>query len=398
MSQTETPENVPQLSHYEIKVLLVDDQPIVGETVRRMLAPEQDITFHFCSDPAKAMEKALEIGPTLVLQDLVMPDVDGLTLVKFYRAHPKLKDVPLIVLSSKEEATTKAEAFAVGANDYLVKLPDRIELVARIRYHSQGYITLLERNDAYAALVKSQQELAHELNQAAQYVRSLIPEPITEGPIRTDWAYVPSSQLGGDFFGYHWLDDDHFAMYLLDVCGHGVGSALLAVSAINMVQTSSLPDVDFHDPDQVLTALNNTFQMERTNGLFFTLWYGVYDRRTSMLRYGSGGHHPALLITPTGSLAEIANNNLVIGGMPDVTFHGASCEIPRGSRLYVFSDGVFEVSRPDGSMWDERKLGEYLLAPPGGANEIQALYPFLLDMHAQSLLDDDFSLMRIEFS
>ncbi len=151
------------LTRHDITVLLVDDQAIVGETVRRMLAPEPDIVFHYCSDPAGALAAAIEISPTVILQDLVMPDIDGLTLVRFYRRHPQLKDVPLIVLSSKEEAITKAEAFALGANDYLVKLPDRIELVARIRYHSRGYINLLERNEAYEKLLKSQQELASEL-------------------------------------------------------------------------------------------------------------------------------------------------------------------------------------------------------------------------------------------
>src|SRR5574340_447065 len=126
------------LSRFAISVLLVDDQAIIGEAVRRMLAGEPDITLHFCQDPTKALEMAKEVCPTLILQDLVMPEVDGLTLVKFFRANPSTRDTPMIVLSSKEEPVVKAEAFAAGANDYLVKLPDRIELIARIRYHSQS--------------------------------------------------------------------------------------------------------------------------------------------------------------------------------------------------------------------------------------------------------------------
>ncbi|WP_303621024.1 response regulator, partial [Methylogaea oryzae] len=101
------------------------------------------------------METAVGLQPTLILQDLVMPEVDGLTLVKQFRAHPATAAVPMIVLSSKEEAQTKAEAFALGANDYLVKLPDRIELIARIRYHSAAYIAHRQRDAAYAALQRS---------------------------------------------------------------------------------------------------------------------------------------------------------------------------------------------------------------------------------------------------
>src|SRR5215831_5193828 len=114
-------------------VLLIDDQPIVGHAVKEMLKPESDIQFHFCKEPLKALEMARAINPTVILQDLVMPDIDGLTLLKFFRADPHTKQIPMIVLSSKEEATVKAQAFSLGANDYLVKLPDRIELIARIR-------------------------------------------------------------------------------------------------------------------------------------------------------------------------------------------------------------------------------------------------------------------------
>src|SRR5262249_4353454 len=153
-----------------------------------------------------------------ILQDLVMPDIDGLTLLKFFRANPATRDVPMIVLSTKEEPKTKAEAFALGANDYLVKLPDPIELVARIRHHSRGYIAQLERNEAYAALERSERKLARELVEAANYVESLLPERLSGAEISTDWRFVPSVQLGGDAFGYHWIDAEHLAIYLLDVC------------------------------------------------------------------------------------------------------------------------------------------------------------------------------------
>jgi len=88
-----------------------------------------------------------------------MPGLDGLSLVREYRNHPATKDIPIIVLSTKEDPLVKSAAFAAGANDYLVKLPDNIELVARIRYHSRSYMTLLQRDAAYRALRVSQQQL-----------------------------------------------------------------------------------------------------------------------------------------------------------------------------------------------------------------------------------------------
>ena len=203
----------------------------------------------------------------------------------------------MIVLSTKEEPKIKAEAFGLGANDYIVKLPDRLELLARIRYHSKGYINLLQRNEAYRALQASQNLLAKDVAQAAKYVYSLLPEKLKKGDIRTDWRFIPSAELGGDSFGYDWVDDDHFAFYLLDVSGHGVGAALLSVSALNALRSQSLPQTDFRDPGQVLTALNKAFPMEQQNGLFFTIWYGIYHRPTRRLDYAGGGHPPALLLT-----------------------------------------------------------------------------------------------------
>jgi two-component system, chemotaxis family, response regulator WspR len=149
----------PPAADVPVMVLLVDDQAIVAEAVRRALASEDGIDFHYCYQADEAMKAAIHTRPTVILQDLVMPGIDGLTLVQAYRANPAMRDVPIIVLSTKEEPAIKSAAFAAGANDYLVKLPDRIELVARIRYHSRSYVNLLQRDEAYRALRQSQQQL-----------------------------------------------------------------------------------------------------------------------------------------------------------------------------------------------------------------------------------------------
>ena len=117
--------------------MLVDDQPIIAEGIRRMLASESDMELTYVEDPALAIESAVDLDATIILQDLVMPDADGMTLLRFYKANHETRDIPVIVLSSKEDAITKSEAFSYGASDYLVKLPDEIELIARIRSHEK---------------------------------------------------------------------------------------------------------------------------------------------------------------------------------------------------------------------------------------------------------------------
>jgi len=147
------------LPDYHVMVLLVDDQAMVCEAVRRALSNQVDIDFHYCADAREALAVANQIKPTVILQDLVMPGIDGLTLLSQYRASPGTKDIPIIVLSTNENPQVKGQAFALGANDYLVKLPDRIELIARIRYHSRAFLNVLQRDAAYRALRESQQQL-----------------------------------------------------------------------------------------------------------------------------------------------------------------------------------------------------------------------------------------------
>jgi two-component system chemotaxis family response regulator WspR len=149
----------PLAEEYAAMVLLVDDQAMIGEAVRRALAGQPEMDLHYCANPAEAVATAKGVKPTVILQDLVMPGIDGLELVRRYRADPATSLIPIIVLSTKEEPAIKSEAFKAGANDYLVKLPDRIELIARIRYHSKAYLNQLQRDEAYRALRESQRQL-----------------------------------------------------------------------------------------------------------------------------------------------------------------------------------------------------------------------------------------------
>jgi two-component system chemotaxis family response regulator WspR len=129
MNPPDNPHEAPAPESY--KVLLEDDQTMIGEAVRRAQIGQPQLQLHYCGNPAEALQVAERIQPTVILQDLVMPGMDGLSLVRQYRAHPATRDIPIIVLSTKEEPAIKSEAFAQGANDYLVKLPDKVELIAR---------------------------------------------------------------------------------------------------------------------------------------------------------------------------------------------------------------------------------------------------------------------------
>ncbi|MGH7938853.1 MAG: SpoIIE family protein phosphatase, partial [Chthoniobacterales bacterium] len=148
---------------------------------------------------------------------------------------------------------------------------------------------------AYDSLRTTQETLHAELAGALDYVLSLLPRPVTEKHISIDWSMTPSAQLGGDGLGYHWMDSDRFAFYLLDVSGHGVKSALLAVSILDTLRSRGLADIDWNDPGAVLGALNRVYFSPSREHLYFTIWYGVANFVTRTLRYAAGGHPPAVV-------------------------------------------------------------------------------------------------------
>jgi sigma-B regulation protein RsbU (phosphoserine phosphatase) len=385
----------PSMISMPTVILLVDDQPIIGAAVKKILASQPEWHFHFCAEPNQAVEQAVALKPTVILQDLVMPGIDGLDLVRAYRERAELKDVPLVVLSSKEEAETKAKAFALGANDYLVKLPDPVEMIARLRHHSEGYKALRERNAAFAALAKSEQHLQNEVRRAAEYVRSLLPAPLTDGPARTDWRFVPSESLGGDAFGYHWLDERRLAIYLLDVCGHGVGPALLGVSAMNVIHSGAIPGRDTGEPGAVMEGLNELFPMERHNEMFFTVWYGILDVQTGSLRWSGGAHPPAVLIAPDGSLTRLDSQGLMIGAATGVPYDTDEIIMQPGSRLLLYSDGIFELQQPGGPM---ATLDDYLDAVEANPNQdLDAMLAHARIVQASDSFKDDVSVLELRF-
>jgi serine phosphatase RsbU (regulator of sigma subunit) len=233
-----------------------------------------------------------------------------------------------------------------------------------------------------------------ELAEAASYVQAVLPAK-TAQPVATDWTFITSSRLGGDSFGYRWLDEDRFAIYLLDVCGHGVGAALLSVTVVNVLANSSLPDTDFTNPAAVLSALNRDFPMERHNEMFFTAWYGVYNLREGTIRHACGGHPPAFLIAQDGSAQCLGAKGPVLGAFPEALYETAETVVGQGSLLYLFSDGTYEITRPDGGMVTHAEFCEILRGAAGAS--LEQIVRTMASIQGSEGFADDFSLVKFRF-
>ncbi len=385
-------------------ILVVDD----SATMRRVLIQSLEKIGFPTIIPASSGEEALEIlskNPIdLVVLDIEMPGMNGLAVLWMMKRDPLLKEIPVIVISGAEELDTAATCIEAGAEDYLHKPYNPTILRARVesslekkRLRDLDRLRVLEIQREKDLLEKTQKRLAKELEDAAQYVRSILPNPVSTLSHTIDWHYEPTGELAGDSFGYHHIDDDHLAIYLLDVCGHGVGAALLSVSAINAIRTSGINGVDFLEPSAVLEGLNEAFPMDRNNDMYFTIWYGVYHVPTRTLRHASAGHPPALLLHPEGGIQEVNEPGMITGLMPGTRYKSSSLEIPSGSKLLVICDGTYEVKKDDDAWLEFSEFKEFMEKHGRKEDAFQQLLGWVRSMNGPGPLSDDFSIIRIHF-
>jgi phosphoserine phosphatase RsbU/P len=381
------------------KVLIVDDTPENIQVLMETLKDQYTIVAAINGEKALKMAVA-EPRPDLILLDIMMPGMDGYEVCRKLKADEHTQHIPIIFVTAKTEVKDETLGFELGAVDYITK-PFSIPVVrARVKAHLELKIL---RDIEAVQRVKLETLLGvinRELAEAADYVRFLLPQPITEGPVMADWRFVPSTTLGGDSLGYHWLDEDSLAIYLIDVCGHGVGAALHSVSVLNVLRSRNLPNVDFGRPEQVLASLNAVFPMSNHQGMYFTMWYGVYNRLARHLTYASGGHPPALLIERTRGkepqIRELRTPNLFVGGMEGIDFEFDRVEIKPAARLYVFSDGVYEIMNESGLCWDLDGLKAYLEASDDrGTSTMDDLWSHVRHIAGSETLEDDFSVLEI---
>lgn len=243
-------------------------------------------------------------------------------------------------------------------------------------------------------------EIERDLDRAAQYVQALLPPPVLQGPVRVEWRFVPSVSVGGDGFGYRTLPDGRFVVWLVDVAGHGVGSALLAASVMTMLREGGPPGADPGDPGAVLGALDTTFEMDRHGGLFFTLWYGVYDPVTRRLAHVSGGHHAAYLVGNGAEPEPVGTRNPPVGtGFPGRVAQVGAVVLPPGARLHLFSDGAFETQEPGGRQNALPDFLPALAAPPvPGLPEPERLLRAAQTLAGGTQFEDDVSILTLDFA
>ena len=377
-----------------MKILIIDDDPIIRLLLQITLA-RQGYHITVASNGEEGLRSAKEIHPAMVICDWMMPKMNGLEVCSQVKAIPELSTTFFILLTSMDSVQDRVKGLDAGADDFLCKPIEMFELEARVRAG-------LRLHQLSRDLEQQKQLLEAELASAAEYVSFILPEPLTDPPTTIDVRFIPSRQLGGDGFDYYWLDSENLAVYLLDVSGHGLRAALPSISTINLLRFRSLTQVNYYQPSEVLRGLNETFQMNQRHDKYFTMWYGVYNRRKQELTYANAGHPPAILLgrDQGGSIRERRLKTPVfpVGMFPDAEYRDVICPINSPSHLYIFSDGIYEITQTDDRIWGLDQfvelLGEYY---DKQQSNLDLLLQQVLECNPQDYFNDDLSIVEIDF-
>ncbi len=227
-----------QPQHPPARILVVDDNPVNRRLLVGMLQ-RQGYTVHEASDGEEALVNVPPLLPDLILMDVEMPRLDGFSACQQLKADPTTRDIPVLFLSSRIEPDAKIRGFELGGVDYVTKPFHQGEILIRVR-------TQLELRRLHCSLVQANEELRYkqtlleqDLRAAAHIQHSMIPRrPPLDSRLRFAWAFHPCDRVGGDLFNIHRLDEEHLALYLFDVSGHGVPAAMVTASVAQSLSPS----------------------------------------------------------------------------------------------------------------------------------------------------------------
>ena len=374
-------------------ILIIDDDSATQLLLKRTLE-NQGYEAVVASDGVEGLAKAVEISPALIICDWIMPRLSGLEVCRKIKAIPELSTTFFILLTSLDSVEARVQGLDAGSDDFLCKPIEMYELKARVRAG-------LRLHQLSRDLQEQTKLLEEELMEAAEYVSSILPEPLVHPKLNIDMRFIPSRKLGGDSFDYFWLDKNNLVFYLLDVAGHGLRASLPSLSVINLLRSRTLTNTNYYQPSNVIASLNNVFQMSDRNDKYFTIWYGVYNSQQKSLTYSSAGHPPGILLTNcNGQIIEqrLKTIGVPIGMFPAVKYVDGYCKIPPHSSLYIFSDGIYEAEQSNNSLWGLEKFISLLKKyQQTSQRDLDRLLQFVRNWHPNFQFEDDLSILQIDF-
>jgi phosphoserine phosphatase RsbU/P len=395
-----------------LRILVVDDNEMNRDMLSRRLQ-RKSYEVETAVGGQEAIDAVVKNRYSLILLDIMMPEIDGYQVLEEVRRRYDVTELPIIMTTAKAESEDIVKALRMGANDYVTKPIDFQVALARVNTHIQlkeaidrvRWLeqSLAERNEE---LQSANDYMTQSLESAARFQLSLLQKsPPTITGLNIGWIYSPCDQLAGDSYGVYPLPKEQLLVYQLDVTGHGVKAALLAVTLIHLLNPENpgnvvLDSVDGSviPPAKVVAELNNRFQINEESNQFFTLVYGIYDCSHHLFRYVNAAHSTPVLAGAQTALVE-EESDLPVGVMPNVAFTENRLKLLEGQALFLYSDGIIEAIRElDGALYSEERLLNFLQR--NSSSEISELLLLLeqevRDWSGPTGLQDDVSALLIQ--
>ncbi|MCD4679755.1 MAG: SpoIIE family protein phosphatase [Bacteroidales bacterium] len=345
-----------------IKIMSVDDEPDMEMLIRqkfRKQVREKEYEFIFAINGLEALTKLIENPDvTLILSDINMPEMDGLTLLTKINElkNPTLRTVIVSAYGDMENIRT---AMNRGAYDFATKPIDFEDLEITIKK------AIKEIEISQKALKEHDQlvSIQNDLEIARDIQQSIIPRQFPPFPGRTDFELYASmnaaKSVGGDFYDFFLIDEDNLGIVMADVSDKGIPAAIYMAVSRTIIHASAIKEME---PQECLYFSNNLLAKDNENSMFVTVFYGILNIKTGVMKYSNAGHNPPYILEKDGGIKLIEpTHDKVLGIIEDCKFKTKSINLNPGDGLFLFTDGVTEAMSPKFELYTEEKL-EGLLA------------------------------------
>ncbi|MHC4873471.1 MAG: PP2C family protein-serine/threonine phosphatase [Planctomycetota bacterium] len=342
------------------KILIVDDE-INYRMMLRGLLEKKGFTVIEAEDGEAGVTMAEEASPSLILMDVNMPKLKGSDAVKILKENPATKDIPIIVVSAREDSDDLLNSFKYGASDYVRKVFHHEELLARINTHlsiSHLREELVSANDKLKA---AKHKLENDLDYAGEIQKSILAQVLPEvDGFNFSCRYFPCDATSGDHFSAFWLDEDNIGICVADASGHGVGAAMLAVFLKGQLESICRYDASarskFRTPAEVMSLINKSLCTKVFGQEFISAVYGILNLSTREFCYSNAGHPYPVVIDADGSVSELETGNTILGIFPEAQYNDKTITLKKGQSVFLYTDGLIEARRPDSAQYGIERL------------------------------------------
>jgi len=341
-------------------ILAVDDTPENLDVVKGILAPTYMVKAAINGPMAlKIVEKQ---PPDLILLDIMMPGMSGYEVCERLKSNPDTSNIPVIFLTAMDQTTDESKGFDLGAADYITKPVNPPILEARVKTHLALKQSVDELQGAYATIKRQKDRMQEELNVGHTIQMSMLPLDFPAFPERTEFdlhgLLKPAREVGGDFYDFFMISEDEICLVVGDVSGKGVPAALFMAVSQTMIKTAASGD---RSPASIMTRVNDALSTDNPASMFVTLFLAIVDIRTGRFRYCNAGHNPPYIVHPDGHLTCLnQRHGVVMGAMPGLAYGEDEASLGKADNLFIFTDGVTEAMDPDGQLFGEKRLENFL--------------------------------------